>query len=273
MEQQQTFEQITEQYEIEKELADKLRNASKEERRSLYSSVYDEFYQRVPSQQQLLRKSTASKISKLIRFQLRFLRKFLKKDTIFMEIGSGDCHLAFEVAKKVKKVFALDVSKEITENYVVPENYELVIYDGINIPLPENSIDIAYSMQLMEHLHPDDAKEQLQSIYKVLICGGKYICHTPNGLNGPHDVSKYFDDVATGFHLKEYTNQELSRLFKAVGFNNISTYVGIKGFNFRFPLIFVILFEKVLTLFSCRLRKKISPLLRPVLGIKMVGVK
>ncbi len=41
-------EQIREHYEIEKELANRLRKASKPERRALYSALYDELYRRVP---------------------------------------------------------------------------------------------------------------------------------------------------------------------------------------------------------------------------------
>ena len=62
----------------------------------------------------------------------------------------------------------------------------------------------------MEHLHPDDALEQLQNIYSALVPGGIYLCITPNRLSGPQDVSRDFDMVATGFHLKEYTISELS---------------------------------------------------------------
>ena len=74
----------------------------------------------------------------------------------------------------------------------------------------------------MEHLHPDDAVDQLKNIYNALVNGGKYICITPNRLTGPHDISKYFDNVATGFHLKEYTVTELSGLFREVGFSDCS---------------------------------------------------
>ena len=39
-----TAEEITYHYNVEKELADKLRNARKDERQSLYISLYDELY-------------------------------------------------------------------------------------------------------------------------------------------------------------------------------------------------------------------------------------
>ena len=81
-----------------------------------------------------------------------------------------------------------------------------------------NTINVVYSHQVIEHLHPDDAVTHLQEVYRVLSPGGAYICATPNRLNGPHDISKYFDREATGFHLKEYTTTELYGLFRQEGF-------------------------------------------------------
>ena len=40
-----TGEQLKEQYEIEKELANRLRNSSKDERQNLYAQLYDEIVQ------------------------------------------------------------------------------------------------------------------------------------------------------------------------------------------------------------------------------------
>ena len=117
--------------------------------------------------------------------------------------------MSLEMARLVKQVYAIDVSKEMTKGLVFPANFHLILSDGIGIPVPANSIDVAYSNNLVEHLHPDDAVEQLRNIHQALAPGGVYICVTPNRLKGPHDVSKYFDTVATGFHLKEYTVSEL----------------------------------------------------------------
>ena len=110
----------------------------------------------------------------------------------------------------MRQVYALDVSAEITSRVSLPSNFKLILSDGTSVPLPPESVDVAYSNQLMEHLHPDDALEQLQGIWRALRPGGVYICLTPNRVNGPHDISQYFDSVATGFHLKEYTGPAVS---------------------------------------------------------------
>lgn len=136
------------------------------------------------------------------------LKYFLKPESIFLEIGPRECALSFEVSRHVRKVYAIDVSEEIIKAMrILPQNFELIISDGTSIPVPENRITIAYSDQHMERLHPDDAFVQLQNIHDALTRGCVCLCITPNRLTSPHDISLYFDKVATGFHLKEYTHR------------------------------------------------------------------
>lgn len=211
------FEQIKKTYELEKELASKLKTASKKERigSNLYTSAYDDFFSQLPP---VLKEKNDPKVTAgVVARWMKALNFFLQPNATFLEIGAGDCSLSLEVAKRVKKVIALDVSNEATKELAVPDNFELVISDGISVPVQSNSIDIAYSQQMMEHIHPDDAVEQLQNIYQALSPGGIYVCITPNRLSGPHDTSMFFDEIATGWHLKEYTVSELYDLYKQVG--------------------------------------------------------
>lgn len=213
-------------YEIEKELATRLKRASPEERRQRYGTLYDELLERVPYHPQLTLVDSPKQAQKKVARQLRILDKYLRPETVFLEVGAGDCRLAIEVARRVRKVYAVDVSRHLTDQSIFPNNFELIISDGVSIPVPAEHVSIAYSYQLMEHLHPDDAAEQLRNIYKALAPGGAYICITPNRLMGPHDISKYFDETATGFHLREYTSAELANLFRNIGFSKTNACVG-----------------------------------------------
>ncbi len=270
-----SVEELREHYKVEKELAHCLRNANRDERRELYSSLYDAMYKRVPSHPQLTRKMTPRTREFVVAAQMRLLRPFLTKETTFLELGPGDCSLAFEVAKHVKQVNAVDVSDEITKSVAQPENFRLILSDGCSVPLPPGSVDVAYSNQLMEHLHPDDAMEQLCNIFRALRPGGVYVCMTPNRLSGPHDISKYFDDVAVGFHLKEYTVKELGQLLQEVGFKHIRVYLGGKGKYLKLRTFPIECCEGFISRLPNSLRKSMvqSVLFKLLLGIRMVGVK
>jgi SAM-dependent methyltransferase len=270
-----TMERLRAHYEIEKRLANRLRTASREERRHLYRSLYNELFQLVPDHSQLTKKRLPEEEKTHIHAQFRFLKYFLEKEKSFLEIGPGDCSLSLHVAKSGRPVFAVDVSDEIIKQINLPNNFKLLLSDGTSIPLPHNSIGVAYSNQLMEHLHPDDAFEQLQNIYRVLMPGGVYICITPNRCNGPHDISKYFDTTATGFHLKEYTCTELSALFRKVGFSRVRAYIGGRGMYMRMPIFVIAFCEFLLNKLSDPLRRRIA-LSLPVwvlLNVRLVGVK
>lgn len=238
--------QVREHYEIEVELAHKLKTAPREDRRHLYSSLYNELFQRVPHHPQLTRKASPQSSAQSIKAQMQFLQPFLKKDATFLEVGPGDCSLSIEVAKIVRQAYAVDVSDEITKDLAAPKNFQLIISDGCSIPVADSSVDVVYSNQLMEHLHPDDAHEQLKNIHKALAPGGIYICITPNSLTGPHDISRYFDHTSQGFHLKEYTIAELGTLFRMAGFRKAQTYVGLKGRHASIPFHLLTVYEKSL---------------------------
>jgi ubiquinone/menaquinone biosynthesis C-methylase UbiE len=267
--------ELREHYEIEKELANRLRKASKEERQTLYASLYDELFLRVPNHPQLTRKASPEEQKHAVDKQLRYLNRFLDGNSTYLEIGAGDCALAIEIARSVNKVYAVDVSDEITKGCERPDNFELVLSDGSSIPVPANSINVAYSNQLMEHLHPDDVDEQLRNIYNALAPGGKYFCITPNRLSGPHDISKYFDNEVHGFHLKEYTYTELSTLFKKVGFSKVKAFIGLKDAFISIPNTIIFLYEAILEVLPYSLRMsllKIKPFRMP-LSLWVVGIK
>jgi SAM-dependent methyltransferase len=272
---QRTPEQIKEHYEIEKQLSQRLCSSTRRERQTLYTSLYDELFRRVPHHPQVVMKSFPQEASEKVAYELRNLEPFLKRNSTFLEIGSGAAALSLKAARLVRQVYAIDVSKEITRGLTFPPNFKFILSNGTSIPVPANSVDVAYSNQLMEHLHPEDALEQLQNIYKALSRGGIYICVTPNRFRGPHDISRYFDTVATGFHLKEYTITELDCLFKEVGFSKTKIYIRVRNMHIFLPVFLTRLCEKLLERLPGSLRRTIASS-RPMallLGIKLIGIK
>jgi SAM-dependent methyltransferase len=270
-----TPEEVYQHYVVERELAAVLRSSLKEDRMRLYGRLYDELFQRVPTHPQLTRKGSPEQTRAIIGQQMKFMRRFLSPDATYLEIGAGDCSFAAEVAGSVRKVYALDVSAEVVEIRTLPENAELVLSDGCSIPVPPGSVQVAYSNQLMEHLHQDDAMEQLRNLFNALAAGGRYVCVTPNRLNGPHDVSQYFAYEACGFHLKEYTTLELRGLFRSVGFRRSVPYVRVLGRFFPVPGWLPTSTERLMMMLPSRIRTALARRvpLRWLLGIYLVGIK
>jgi SAM-dependent methyltransferase len=263
-------EAIRRHYDTEKTLAARLRGATREERSSLYRTVYDDLFRLLPDHPQLVRKQSPEQARHKISAQLGLLGPYLRSDAVFLELGAGDCALSLEIAMRVKQVFAVDVSEQIMAGVQRRDNLTLVICDGCTIPLPPNTVDVVYSNQLIEHVHPDDLVQQLRSVRSVLRQNGTYLCVTPNRLNGPHDISKYFDDEATGLHIKEYTNAELQALFLAAGFSDCCAYAGAEGRYLRLPVSLPVAVETILQRLPISIRKSIA---RRSPFTKLLGVR
>jgi hypothetical protein len=116
-----TTRELFDQYQVEVELADRLRASTKEERRlGVYSQAYNELYSRVPNHPGLTRQRTDTRIPSLvakkwtrsmyayielqarIAEQRRSIHRYITPSATFLEVGAGDCQLAPEMAKRVR---------------------------------------------------------------------------------------------------------------------------------------------------------------------------
>lgn len=264
--------ELLEHYHLEKILARRLRDSSPKERQYLYTVLYKELLDKIPyfHNRKLDKKRRLENVSK----QIKYLENFLKPEGIFLEVGAGDCALAIQLCSMQKKVFGLDVVKQIPKDTVLPDNFKFVQSSGTNIDLPSESVDIVYSNQLMEHLHPEDAIEQIKNIHNCLQKNGAYVLLTPHRFSGPHDISKYFDDVATGFHLREYTNTELHNILKSAGFSKVIYYTQI-GKYYKLPIMPSIVLENIMIPMSYSFRKTVFQwiLFRHLLPIRLAAIK
>lgn len=270
-----TLKELQAHYDVERELADRLRRATPTERHALYGTVYDELLERVPTHPLAARKAEPAQAAAAVAAQVKLLRPLLTAETTFLDIGSGDCALAAAVAQSAKQVYAIDVSEVILSGLSLPDNVEVRLSTGIDIPVPPESVDVAYSNQVMEHLHPDDAQEQLRNISACLRSGGRYVCITPNRLTGPHDISKYFVDEADGFHLKEYTVGELAQTLRGAGFSRVRALAGGRGRFISMPAWPVALTEQLLALLTPAMRRRfvLRLHLNSLLGIRVIATR
>ena len=99
--------------------------------------------------------------------ELRQLRHALDLHSVFLEVGAGDCSLARRAAGYGERVYAVDVSEDAMGRLGGPPNLLRVVHDGVRIPLPAASVDIAFSRQLVI--------SQLPGICHALKDGGIYL--------------------------------------------------------------------------------------------------
>ena len=102
--------------------------------------------------------------------------------TVFMEIGSADQTLALRAASYVERVYSIDVFGHLAPSRRAPCNLRLVGCDGVRIPVPEGTIDIAWSGDFLDRLQPEAAAEHLKSVHGALAHGGEYLFTTQQPL-------------------------------------------------------------------------------------------
>lgn len=267
-----SVEQVWNHYQVESRLARDLMAADREGRQHIFATMYDELFAAVPDHPRLTRRVGAAQTDTANRSKLAALRPWLRKDAVLMEFAPGDGEFAAYVAPHVKEVVGVDISDQRRPGRQWPTNFRHVVYDGFNLPqVQPESIDLVFSDQLLEHLHPEDAQSHLELVLRCLRPGGRYVIRTPHAVTGPWDVSRFFCDRPEGFHLKEWTFRELRDALLATGYRSVETAWNAKEIVLRVPGSLMAAEESILGGLARRLPSTVARAMFPtVLG---VGVK
>lgn len=203
--------------------------------------LYSEFYERLTL---FFRRNDPQKTSfgSFSPTLMPLLAPFIRGKVV-LDFGCGYGSATFEFGPHASTVIAAEVSRPMIEamgatmrqkrlSNVVP----VLLADDPERALSRwlGAIDVFYSNDVVEHLHPDDMRDHLALAARLLRPGGLYICITPNRITGPHDVSAHFlpyHSKAQGAHISEYSYRELCEAFRAAGFVRFRTPITAAGYN------------------------------------------
>ena len=258
---------------IERELANRLRRASKEERQSLYSEVYDELFRRL----EMPGNSEAQHAQ--VGLLLELLDPFVGQRSRFLEYGAGSCDLSLALAQRLDRVWAVDAVDPALDPGSTPPGFSFVAAGDVRAVVPQSGVDVALSCHFVEHLYPEDLNDHLVQVFNLLGEDGVYLIITPNRIYGPHDISKGFSHRAEGLHLREYTHADLGREIRRAGFREIRA-IGELG---RWPrpgrLGAIGSVERVVDALPCSWRRSLLSLVsrkepfRPLEQVKLAAFK
>ena len=131
------------------------------------------------------------------------------------------------------------------------------IFDSLS-KLPNNSIDVFYADNVIEHFLPDEAETILSEIAKKMKQGAYFYVFIPNKYIGPGDVSRYFlplGSKALGTHFMEMSFNEITKLMGKYSFHH--TYC--VGYIPKTSLIFCIKKQALI-----KIKLKMEPILRKI---------
>jgi len=266
-------ERVRHHYEVERELAARMRGATRETRTELFKTLYTELFERVPDHPRLTRRETMQESEANTEKQLRLLEPhFRDREATLLEIAPGDCRLGYAASALCENVIGVDISDQRAADEQSPVNFQLIVYDGYELDLPDESVDIAFSYQFLEHLHPDDVEPHFDLIYRLLKSGGVYVFDTPHRYSGPHDISRFFGDSLDCFHFQEWTYREMRVLAEKHGFSD--TWFHRRG-EIRYSLLLNTIndfAESLIGVLPGSIRKKIAARLFPAVTLTIKKV-
>jgi len=264
--------------------AKRLRESSFRERRRLYNEAYS-----IVSKLAIQRFKSSNpeeRTAGTSRLLTQLLCQLVDKDDDVLEIGCGRGYTCLMLAPHVKSIVGTEVSEaslieseEILSQRKI-KNAEIKPVSAFELidNFSKNEFNVCISIDVIEHLHPEDAKEHLKQVFHVLKPGGRYIVVMPNRISGPHDITK--DEYpeakeALGFHLNESTYREMTNIMRTIGFNKFQVFHPQKSYKrcikplflwYQFSIISEMVYKKLPYLFRHNIFEKI-------ISIRLIGYK
>jgi len=248
---------LNKQYEIEKKWAEVIKNAQNKQERELFiKNGYNEL-RKFYFDNNIKSENSSFGTNDIEDF---LILNLIGKNKIILEIGFGSGNTIRNLAPFQKKIIGIEKSdyclKMVNSKLGNFKNVDLNIGDLLETKFTKDNFDAVYCIQVLEHLVPKEVGSYLNKIHDILKRNAILIISTCNRFTGPHDISKNFSEVAKGFHLKEYTYLELTKMLKEVGFRKIYTILNLPNKIYKLiPFKQYIPFLKISVIFKCLLEQ------------------
>ena len=137
------------------------------------------------------------------KYEFGVVELLIPKEKKILEIGGGNGFQARCFSDKGYQVESIDIEKS---NFKQHEFFPVKIYDGLNIPFPDDSFDIVFSSNALEHVR--NLKYLNKEIKRVLKSEGECIHILPS------TVWRFWTIVTHYLEFFIRLNKEISRLIK-----------------------------------------------------------
>ena len=153
-----------------------------------------------------------------------YLSTYIPKSSKVLDIGAGYCSFINNVECAEK--YALDVFEGFGE--FAQDDVQTYVGSCTDLNMFEdNSLDVVFSSNLLEHLTREFIEETLQEVQRVLKPSGFYIIIQPNFR---YCYRSYFDDYT---HLQIFTDVGLTNWLESVGFTIEESIPALLPFSFK----------------------------------------
>ncbi|MFA6552991.1 MAG: ATP-binding cassette domain-containing protein [Patescibacteria group bacterium] len=155
------------------------------------------------------------------------LEKLYIPDSTVLEIGVGVGRILKYVGRRAKKVIGIDVSQEYinqAKNNLIDDkrikDFKLILTDGTTIPVPDNSVDLVYSINTFLHLNIEDVAKYLKEARRILRKNGRIFIILPN------NESKYYAVTELQGFTHRFDRQDIIEIMRTAGFEHYTIKKG-----------------------------------------------
>ncbi len=158
------------------------------------------------------------------------LRPYFDKGSTVLDLGCGIGRVASFVAPECARLWAVDVSQKMLDlaakRLAGCDNVTYLHSRDVAMPaVPSASVDLAYSLLVLQHLEREDAFLLLEELRRVLKPGGTLVVTFPNLLSDEYLGSflEYVRDRSKRVpaRARAYTPEEVGRIMEAAGFEAV----------------------------------------------------
>lgn len=152
---------------------------------------------------------------------LNFYQEVVKKSDTVLEIGASYFPKTLDLSKYCKKVIGIELLPERLPKGFKNVEYRVGDWQTLTKSVEKNSIDVCVATHVIEHLQND--LKAINQLYAVLKSGGTALISTPNRKRLSKEILRIFtgnNNLSSDEHCREYTNEDLIKLFKKSYFKN-----------------------------------------------------
>lgn len=103
-----------------------------------------------------------------------------KKTDCIIDIGCGEGLFPLSLASECEKIIGIDPRCDVAKLDFIPINAQLIKAKGQKLPIQSRYCDIAFCLEVLEHISPDsDRLTVIKEIHRVLKAGGIAIFSIP----------------------------------------------------------------------------------------------
>lgn len=138
-----------------------------------------------------------------------FFQRYVPRDSVVLDVAAGYCEFINHI--RAKKKIALDINTDM-KRFAHPDVVSIVESATDMQSIPDESVDVVFTSNFLEHLLKQDIVKVIQECHRVLKKGGRILMVQPNYRYCYKDFWMFWD------HQTPLDDRSLSEIVEVNGF-------------------------------------------------------